>query len=53
MSHLGRPDGTVQEKFSLKPVVPVLEKLVGQPVTFVPDCVGELEKAYPTVSCVF
>jgi phosphoglycerate kinase len=41
MSHLGRPDGKVNEKYSLKPVVPELEKLLGKSVTFAPDCVGE------------
>lgn len=40
MSHLGRPDGKVNPKFSLKPVVPELEKLLGRSVTFAPDCVG-------------
>lgn len=45
MSHLGRPDGKVNEKYSLKPVVPELEKLLGSKVTFAPDCVGpETEK---------
>ncbi|KIY48129.1 phosphoglycerate kinase [Fistulina hepatica ATCC 64428] len=40
MSHLGRPDGKVNQKYSLKPVAAELEKLVGKPVTFLPDCVG-------------
>ncbi|CAG7952171.1 unnamed protein product [Penicillium salamii] len=40
MSHLGRPDGQVNPKYSLKPVVPVLEKLLGKSVTFTDDCVG-------------
>jgi len=40
MSHLGRPDGKVQAKYSLKPVVPELEKLLGKSVEFAPDCVG-------------
>lgn len=40
MSHLGRPDGLPKEKYSLKPVVPELEKLLGKKVTFAPDCVG-------------
>lgn len=40
MSHLGRPDGKVIEKYSLKPVVPELEKLLGRKVTFAPDSVG-------------
>ncbi|KAG9718697.1 phosphoglycerate kinase, partial [Aureobasidium melanogenum] len=45
MSHLGRPDGKVNQKYSLKPVVAELEKLVGKKVTFTNDCVGpEVEK---------
>ena len=45
MSHLGRPNGQVNEKYSLKPVVPELEKLLGKKVTFAPDCVGtDVEK---------
>jgi len=39
MSHLGRPEG-VQEKYSLKPVMPVLEKLLGMKVLFAPDALG-------------
>ncbi len=46
MSHLGRPDGQRIAKFSLKPVAAELEKLLGKPVTFLPDCVGpEVEAA--------
>lgn len=45
MSHLGRPDGKKNEKYSLKPVVPELEKLLGKDVIFTSDCVGpEVEK---------
>ena len=40
MSHLGRPDGKKNEKYSLKPVVPELEKLLGKDVVFTNDCVG-------------
>jgi len=40
MSHLGRPDGKKNPKYSLKPVVPELEKLLGKSVTFTDDCVG-------------
>ncbi|KAI3331749.1 putative phosphoglycerate kinase PgkA [Xylariaceae sp. AK1471] len=40
MSHLGRPNGKVNPKYSLKPVVPELEKLLGKSVEFAPDCVG-------------
>jgi phosphoglycerate kinase len=41
MSHLGRPDGKVQDKFSLKHVVPAVEKVLGIPVKFANDCIGE------------
>ncbi|KAI9786510.1 MAG: phosphoglycerate kinase [Candelina submexicana] len=41
MSHLGRPDGKRNEKYSLKPVVKELEKLLNQSVVFCDDCVGE------------
>jgi len=42
MSHLGRPDGKANPKYSLKPVVPELEKLLGGThVEFAPDCVGK------------
>lgn len=46
MSHLGRPDGKVVGKFSLKPVADELSKLLGKPVKFLSDCVGaEIEAA--------
>ena len=44
MSHLGRPDGVPQDKYSLKHVLPTLEKLLGKPVKFADDCVGESAK---------
>ena len=44
-SHLGRPDGKKIAKFSLKPVATELEKLLGQPVTFLDDCVGPVVEA--------
>src|SRR4030042_3623247 len=40
MSHLGRPVGR-EEKYSLKPVIPVLERLLGKKVLFADDCLGE------------
>lgn len=40
MSHLGRPDGLVNEKFSLAPVAIELKKLLGQEIEFLADCVG-------------
>ncbi len=46
MSHLGRPDGERNPKYSLKPVAVELEKLLGKSITFLDDCVGpEVEKA--------
>ncbi|MSS70952.1 MAG: phosphoglycerate kinase [Candidatus Latescibacteria bacterium] len=45
MSHLGRPDGKVVPKLSLKPVADRLGELLGRPVTMAPDCVGpEVER---------
>ncbi|MFP4488766.1 MAG: phosphoglycerate kinase [Bacteroidales bacterium] len=41
MSHLGRPKSGPEEKFSLKHIVPELEKLTGRDVKFAPDCIGE------------
>jgi phosphoglycerate kinase len=41
MSHLGRPDGKVIEKYSLKHVVSAVEKVLGKPVKFAGECVGE------------
>lgn len=40
MSHLGRPEGRM-EKYSLKPVLPVLENYLGKKVMFADDCLGE------------
>jgi len=40
MSHLGRPNGNPNEKFSLKPVVPALEDLLQKKVRFLDDCIG-------------
>jgi phosphoglycerate kinase len=44
MSHLGRPDGVPQEKYSLKHVIPALQKLVSVPVNFADDCIGASAK---------
>jgi len=40
MSHLGRPKGGPDPKYSLKPVAARLERLLRQPVAFASDCVG-------------
>merc|ERR1719171_552165 len=45
-SHLGRPNGQKNEKFSLAPVAKVFEQQLGRPVKFLPDCCGpEVEAA--------
>lgn len=41
VSHLGRPKGTVNLKYTLEPVGEELAKLTGWPVRFVSDCIGE------------
>jgi phosphoglycerate kinase len=41
MSHLGRPKNGYEDKFSLKHIVSEVEKLVGQPIKFAPDCIGK------------
>jgi phosphoglycerate kinase len=40
-SHLGRPKGQVNLKYSLKPVADELAKVMGREVAFIPDCVGD------------
>jgi len=39
-SHLGRPKGKVNPKYSLAPVAARLKDLLGKPVEFAADCVG-------------
>lgn len=40
-SHLGRPKGKVEPKFSLAPVAKRLSELLGQSVYMTQDCIGE------------
>ncbi|MDR1054944.1 MAG: phosphoglycerate kinase [Prevotellaceae bacterium] len=40
MSHLRRPKGPT-DKYSLRHIIPILEKLVGQKLLFTPDCMGQ------------
>ncbi len=40
-AHLGRPKGKRDATMSLKPVAAKLSGLLGKPVTFVDDCIGE------------
>jgi phosphoglycerate kinase len=45
-SHLGRPKGAPDPRYSLRPVATKLEELLGRPVPLLPDCVGpEVEAA--------
>ena len=44
MSHLGRPKNGPEDKFSLKHIQKHLEKLLGVPVKFADDCIGESAK---------
>ncbi len=41
MSHLGRPKGGPEEKFSLKHLLPALNEAFGQTVKFADDCIGQ------------
>ncbi|MBX6751038.1 MAG: phosphoglycerate kinase [Micromonosporaceae bacterium] len=45
MSHLGRPKGEPDPKYSLAPVATRLGELLGSPVTFATDTVGESAQA--------
>ncbi|MFM2285238.1 MAG: hypothetical protein RLZZ543_735 [Bacteroidota bacterium] len=42
MSHLGRPKGGPEDKFSLKHICSKVEELIGQPVKFASDCIGDI-----------
>src|SRR5689334_2698720 len=44
-SHLGRPKGQVNLKYSLKPVAPKVAELLGRPVSFASDCIGSAAKS--------
>lgn len=42
-SHFGRPKNGPEDKYSLKPVAPVLEKVLGRPVKFIPGLADSAE----------
>jgi len=44
-SHLGRPKGKPNPQFSLRPVADRLSQLLGRPVTFAEDCIGDAAAA--------
>lgn len=45
LSHLGRPKGEPDPKYSLAPVAPALSDLLGIDVQFASDCVGEVAES--------
>lgn len=45
MSHLGRPKGGPNPKYSLKPTAKRLSELLGKEVKLSPDCIGEETKS--------
>jgi phosphoglycerate kinase len=44
-SHLGRPKGKVNPEMSLRPVADRLAALLGKPVSFAADCIGDEARA--------
>ncbi|WP_411816488.1 phosphoglycerate kinase [Hyphococcus sp. DH-69] len=44
LSHFGRPKGSPNEEMSLKPVAKALGDMLGGPVDFAEDCVGDAAK---------
>ena len=45
LAHFDRPKGKVVPSMSLEPIVPALAKVLGGPVAFAADCVGEAAAA--------
>jgi len=45
MSHLGRPQGRPDPELSLRPLLAPLARLLGHPVAFAEDCLGEAARA--------
>lgn len=41
LSHFGRPKDGPEEKFSLKQIINVVEKTIGQTIQFASDCIGK------------
>lgn len=44
-SHLGRPKGKVNPEMSLKPIADRLSALLGRPVVFATDCIGDAARS--------
>ena len=41
LAHFGRPKGSRNDEMSLKPIAEALSAVLGRPVSFIDDCVGE------------
>ena len=41
LSHFGRPKGQAVQEMSLAPIAPAVEKVIGLPVAFAGDCIGQ------------
>ena len=41
LSHLGRPNGKRDLKYTMRPLTGFLEQSLGRKVTFLDDCIGE------------
>lgn len=41
LAHFGRPKGTPDPKYSLKPVAAAVADILGKPVAFAEDCIGD------------
>jgi phosphoglycerate kinase len=45
LSHLGRPNGVPDVKYSLRPVAQALSERIGLPAAFAADCIGDAARA--------
>ncbi len=41
ITHYGRPEGKLDMKYSIAPLIPEIEKILGRKMHFVPECIGE------------
>jgi phosphoglycerate kinase len=48
MSHLGRPKGGPEDKYSLRHIIPTLEELLGSSIIFAEECTGPVAEAAST-----
>ncbi|MGE0500973.1 MAG: phosphoglycerate kinase [Rhizobiaceae bacterium] len=42
LAHFGRPKGAPEPEFTLEPVARATAEVIGRPVAFAPDCIGEM-----------